>query len=276
MRNLLILLNPVLSITTVIKNRELLIQIIKRNILLRYKGSILGFIWSFIYPLMMLSIYTFVFGIVFKARWGIESFENNKAAFPLIMFCGMSVFNIFSESVNSSTSVIINNQNYVKKVVFPIELLPMCNVVTSFFFGFAWFILLFIGIACFFGKIFWTMLLFPITLLPLLLLSAGISFFVASLGVYLRDIPQLVAIITQMLFFMTPIFYPISVVPENLQWILHINPLSSIVEQTRQIFIYGQTPTLTACLGTIAVSFIIFQLGFAWFMKTKKGFADVL
>lgn len=275
-RNLLALFNPLIIIKIIIQNKYLLFQIIKRNVSLRYKGSILGIIWSFAYPLMMLSIYTFVFGIVFKSRWGIEGLEDNRASFPLIMFCGMAVFNIFSESVNSNTSIIINNSNYIKKVVFPIELLPICNVLTSLLFGIAWFVLLFIGILCFLNKIYWTMLLLPITIIPLLLISIGISFFVSSLGVYLRDIPQIVVILTQILFFMTPIFYPISAVPDNLQWILNINPLSVIVEQTRLLFLYGQKPSLSLCFGMTLLSFIIFQVGFVWFAKTKKGFADVL
>lgn len=270
------LFNPLLGFRIVFSNRDLLIQMLKRSIALRYRGSVLGFIWSFAHPLMMLSVYTFVFGIVFKARWGIEGFADNRAAFPLIMFCGMTVFNIFSESVNTCSSIIVNNPSYVKRVVFPLELLPICNVLTSFIFGVAWFLLLFIGVFFFLGQLSWTMLLLPITIVPLLFFSAGISFFVASLGVYLRDIPQLVAIITQILFFMTPIFYPVTVVPENLQWLLNINPLSSVVEQTRQLFLYGQMPSWRLCLGIFLLSLLFFQLGLAWFAKTKKGFADVL
>ena len=120
------------------------------------------------------------------------------------------------------------------------------------------------------------MLLLPVTLLPLLLLSAGVSFVVASLGVYLRDVQQLVGILTQVLFFMTPIFYPISIVPENLRWVLEINPLSAVVEQTRRLFLYGQMPDPLACLSMLAVSWVVFQVGLCWFLKTKKGFADVL
>ena len=120
------------------------------------------------------------------------------------------------------------------------------------------------------------MLLLPLTLVPLVLFSAGVSFLVASLGVYLRDMQQLVGIVTQMLFFMTPIFYPISVVPEHLRWILQINPLSAIVEQTRQLLLYGMYPSPVICLEILVVSLVVFQLGLAWFVKTKKGFADVL
>ena len=276
MYNMLGLLNPLLGLRIVSLHRDLLLQMLLRNIAARYRGSALGFIWSFATPLVMLAVYTFVFGIVFKARWGIEAFENNRAAFPVIMFCGMAVFNVFSESVNSSTTIVVASPSYVKKVVFPLELLPLCNVLTSFVFGLAWFALLFVGTVVFLQQLSWTMLFLPMTLLPLLLLSAGVSFLVSSLGVYLRDVQQLVGIVTQMLFFMTPIFYPVSLVPEGLRWILYINPLSTIVEQTRQLFLYGQIPSMKLCLGMFIVSLVVFQLGLAWFVKTKKGFADVL
>lgn len=276
MRNIFALLNPLLGLRILVRNRDLLRQMLTRNIAARYRGSALGCIWSFAHPLMMLAVYTFVFGVVFKARWGIESLQDNRAAFPLIMFCGMAVFNVFSESVNTSTNVVVTNPGYVKKVVFPLELLPFCNVLTSLIFGLAWFALLFIGTVFFLEQISWTMLLLPVTLLPLLLLSAGVSFFVASLGVYIRDTQQLVAIVIQMLFFMTPIFYPVSLVPEKLRWVLTLNPLTTIVEQTRVLFLYGQAPDPASCFKVLVVSLVVFQLGLAWFVKTKKGFADVL
>lgn len=276
MYQIITLLNPFIGIRIIYNNHDLLKQMLIRNITSRYHGSVLGFIWSFVHPLTMLTVYTFVFGIIFKARWGIESFKDNNAAFPLIMFCGMSVFNIFSESINSSTTIIVNNQSYVKKVVFPLELLPLCNVLTSFIFGIAWFSLLFAGTLIFLRQISWTMLLLPLPLLTLLLFSTGLSFLVASLGVYLRDIQQLVGIITQILFFMTPIFYPTTMVPESLRWIIYINPLSTIVEQIRQLFLYGQFPDIIISITLLIISLIIFQLGLAWFIKTKKGFADVL
>ncbi len=251
-------------------------QLLRRNISIRYRGAALGFVWSFAQPLMMLAVYTFVFGIVFKSRWGGTSFDDNSAAFPMIMFCGMAVFNIFSESVNSSAGLIVGNPSYVKKVIFPLEILPIGNVLTSFVFGLAWFALLLVGTVLLLGQLSWTMLLLPVMLVPLLLISSGVSLFVSSLGVYLRDIQQIIGILTQMLFFMTPIFYPISIVPEKLRWILEFNPLSPIVEETRKVLLYGQLPDLHTCVFSYLLSAVVFQLGLAWFLKTKKGFSDVL
>lgn len=258
------------------RHRTLVLHMLQRSLAARYRGSVLGIFWSFANPLLMLSVYTFVFGIVFKARWGQEVFGNNPAAFPLLMFCGMAVFNIFSESVNSSPSLIVGNPSFVKKVIFPLEILPICNVITSLVFGLVWFALLFAGTVYFLDTLSWTMLLLPLTLLPVVFIAMGVSLLLASLGVYLRDIQQLVAIATQVLFFMTPIFYPVQVVPEKFRWVLQCNPLSIIVEQTRALFLFGQVPDGKALLLVYGVALVVFQLGLIWFVKIKKGFADVL
>lgn len=266
--------NPLIGFSIVVKNKHLLYQLVRRNGTLRYKGSVLGLLWSFAQPLMMLAVYTFVFGIVFKARWGIEGGSN--IPFPLIMFCGMAMFNIFAESINASTSVISSNPSYVKKVIFPLEILPIATVLTSLIFGFAWFALLIGGVILFTQQVHWTLVFLPLTIVPLLFFSVGVSFFVSSLGVYLRDTQQLIGVATQILFFMTPIFYPITLVPERLRWILELNPLSPLVEETRKYVLFGHLPDWTVCGISLLVSFVVCQLGLAWFIKTKKGFADVL
>lgn len=258
------------------RHRALFRQMLRRNIASRYRGSVLGLVWSFAHPLMMLAVYTFVFGLIFKARWGVEALDDNRAAFPLIMFCGMALFNLFSESVNGSGNLIVAHTGFVKKVIFPLELLPLCHVATAFCFGLAWFLLLLLGAVFFLDTLSWTLLLLPLTLIPLLLMTCGLSFVVAAFGVYLRDIPQLVAVVTQILFFMTPIFYPVSLVPERLQWILHINPLTPVVEESRKLLLYGQQPDYAVCFWLLIFSLIVFQLGFVCFSKMKKGFADVL
>lgn len=258
------------------RHKGLFREMLQRNIRTRYHGSVLGFLWGFAHPLMMLAVYTFVFGLVFKARWGVESLDENRAAFPVIMFCGLAVFNLFSESINNCGALIIQHANFVKKVIFPLELLPLCTVATSFFFGIAWFLLLLAGTCIFLQYPAWTVLFLPLTLFPLLLFTVGISFAVAAFGVYLRDVPQLVGIVTQILFFMTPIFYPVALVPENLRWLLQMNPLTPVVEETRKIFLYGQEPDYTTCMWLAFFSLAVFQLGFVSFSKMKKGFADVL
>ena len=185
-------------VRSVVKNRSLFVQMTRRNVEMRYRGSALGLVWSFVQPLMMLCVYTFVFSVVFKSRWGVDvSVGDSKGAFAVIMFCGMSMFNLFSEAVCNSCGCVTGNPNLVKKVIFPLEILPLTQVATTFILGMAWFALLFIGTWLILDNVQWTMLLLPIVMLPHIVFTTGISYFVASLGVYVRDTQYVIGIILQ-------------------------------------------------------------------------------
>ena len=259
------------------QRRDLLWQLSLRNVESRYKGSMLGLAWSFIQPLIMLCIYTFVFSIVFQAKFG-NIPNDNRLAFAVILFSGMAVFSVFADSLVGACFLITGNQNYVKKVVFPLELLPISHVVSVAVNSVPSFLLVMGGMAlC--GDPFhfsWTILLLPLSIIPLWLLTLGMSFFMASLAVYIRDLSYVIGLFTQILFFMTPIFYPVTAVPEQFRWILQLNPLSRIVENTRALLLYGTIPAWNELLTSFVIALVIFQLGFFWFYKSKKGFADVL
>ena len=256
-------------------NRDLLWQMTRRNVEQRYRGSLLGLIWSFVQPLMMLTVYTFVFSVVFKAKWGV-SVDGGKGSFAVIMFCGMTMYNLFSEAVMTSCLSVVNNQNLVKKVIFPLEILPIVCVLTTYILGIPWFLLLFAGSYFILDFIGVTMLLMPIVLLPLVVFSTGLSYIVAALGVYVRDTQYALGIVLQILFFATPIFYPTSAVPENLRWILSWNPLTVFIEQARNVFLYGKLPDWTFLGLATLVSLVVLQVGIFFFARTKKGFADVI
>ncbi|SCM83625.1 conserved membrane hypothetical protein [uncultured Sporomusa sp.] len=260
------------------ENRELLRQLVKRNIYSRYRGTAGGMAWSVIQPLLMLAVYTFIFSVVFKARWGTlpSGGLDGSYSFAVIMFCGMTVFSVFSESIAAAPMLIVNNPNYVKKVIFPIEILPIAQVVSSTIINFMSMMILFIGAVFLLKSLYWTMLLLPIIFIPFLLFTIGLSFFVASLGVYFRDLAHVTGIIVQILFLMTPIFYSMQMVPEKFQLILKLNPLTWIVEETRAVFLFKQLPNWDAVIVIVVMSFVTFQLGYVWLNKTKKGFADVL
>ena len=259
------------------EHRSLLWQFAKRNIAVRYRGSVLGLVWSFVQPLMMLCVYTFVFSVVFQIRWGTGTdTDGSRGAFAIVMFCGMALFNIFSESVGSCCRIVTDNPNLVKKVIFPLEILPLAQTLSTFILGSAWFILLFFGTIFIFGTTSFTMLLLPLVLLPLFLFTLGVSFFVASLGVYVRDTAYVVQVVLQILFFMTPIFYPIQEVPERFRWPLRLNPLAILIEEARKVFLYGELPDWVFLGCAFLVSLAVLQFGFVWFNRTKKGFADVL
>ncbi len=264
-------------VRSVMKNRSLFVQMTRRNVEMRYRGSALGLVWSFVQPLMMLCVYTFVFSVVFKSRWGVDvSVGDSKGAFAVIMFCGMAMFNLFAEAINMSCGSVVGNQNLVKKVIFPLEILPLTQVATTFILGIAWFVLLFFGAWLILGRLSWTMLLLPIVMIPHVVFTTGISYFVASFGVYVRDTQYVIGVVVQVLFFATPIFYPISAVPERFRVVLELNPLTVFIEQARNVFLYGRMPDwLFLGLATF-VSLIVLQLGYYFFVKTKRGFADVL
>lgn len=256
------------------RNSNLIIDLIKREVVGRYRGSSMGLLWSFFNPILMLIIYTFVFSIVFKARW--PGGSESKTEFALVLFSGLMVFNLFSECINRAPSLILNNANYVKKVIFPLEILPIVALGAAFF-HFAislivWLAFFFI----FFGLPKPEIFLLLAVLIPLMFLIMGLSWGLASLGVYLRDVSQVVGVLTTVLMFMSPIFYPISALPEQYRALMHLNPLTFSVEQARDVMIWGKGINWSDWSLQLLVSLSIFWLGFAWFQKTRKGFADVL
>ena len=257
------------------RNYSLLCQFVKRNIDSRYRGSFLGILWSFIQPLLMLCIYTFVFSVIFKPRWAIGN-DFGRGSFAVIMLCGMSFYQVFSETMNSCSRLIINRPGFVKKVVFPLEILPLAQTLSISILGSVWIILLFLGSIFIIGKISFMQLLLPLVLLPFFLMTLGFAYFIASLGVYIRDISHLTGVVLQILFYMTPIFYPIQAVPERFRWIIYLNPLAMLIEQARKVFLYSKLPDWDILGILFLVSVVIMQLGLLWFLKTKKGFADVI
>ncbi|AZD03675.1 ABC transporter permease [Pseudomonas chlororaphis] len=255
-------------------NRSLVAQMIRREVAGRYKGSTMGLAWSFLNPVLMLAVYTFVFSVVFKARWAGGS--ESKTEFALVLFSGLILFNLFSECVNKAPTLILNNVNYVKKVIFPLEILPIINLGAALFHWIISLVVWLIFYGVFYGLPHTTILLLPLVMLPLMLLSLGMSWLLASLGVYLRDVAQIVGVLMSVLMFLSPIFYPISSLPEDYQVIMLINPLTLAIEQTRDVMMWGKAPDWLIWGKYLLCSGFFFWICFAWFQKTRKGFADVL
>jgi len=257
------------------RNRHLIVQMTRREVVGRYKGSVLGLVWSFLTPILMLAVYTFVFSVVFKARWGADG-DESKTQFALVLFVGMIVHGLFAEVLNRAPGLILSNVNYVKKVVFPLDALPVIAMGASLFHASVSLTVLLIAFALFNGYLHWTVIFIPFVLLPLVILTLGVTWIFASLGVFLRDVGQTVGIITTVMLFLAPIFYPITALPEEIRpWIM-ANPLTFIIEEARKVLILGRMPHW-AGLGvyTFAATAVAWA-GFAWFQKTRKGFADVL
>ena len=256
------------------RNRRLILQMSQREVVGRYRGSVMGLAWSFFNPLLLLSVYTFVFSTVFKPRWGTGS--ESKAVFTIMLFVGMIVHGLFAECINRAPALILGNVNYVKKVVFPLEVLPWVAMGSTLFHSGVSVIALLTAQLILSHSLPWTALLLPVIVLPLVFVTMGFSWFLAATGVFMRDIAQTTGIFTTVLMYLAPVFYPITALPEKYRPWMQINPLTFIIEQARQVLVRENLPDWSGLAIYCAISLLIAWLGFWWFQKTRKGFADVL
>jgi lipopolysaccharide transport system permease protein len=270
--------NPPTSLTSLARSlwrhRELIFQMIRREVVGRYRGSVMGLAWSFFNPILMLVVYTFVFSVVFKAKWGTGG--ESQTSFAIVLFVGMIVFGLFSEMANRAPGLILSNVNYVKKVIFPLEILPLVGLGAALFHTIISLGVLLVAILLINGSLAWTIIFFPLILLPLLIATLGVAWFLAALSVFVRDVGQTIGIFTTVLMFVSPVFYPISALPAKFQIWLMLNPLTFVIEQSRAVIIFGKQPDWIG-LGIYAgMSLVVAWAGYWWFQKTRKGFADVL
>ena len=257
------------------RNRHLIMQMTKREVLGRYKGSIMGMAWSLLNPVFMLTVYTFVFSVVFKARWGTEG-DESRTQFAVVLFVGMIVHGLLDEVLNRAPGLILSNVNYVKKVVFPLEILPVISMGAALFHSAISLGVLLAAFLLFNGYLHWTAIFIPIILAPLVILTLGLAWILASLGVFLRDVGQTIGIITMVMMFLAPVFYPVTAIPEEIRpWIM-ANPLTFIIEQAREVLIWGRLPDWSGLGFYTASAIATAWAGYAWFQKTRKGFADVI
>jgi len=255
-------------------NRYMVWQMSKRDVIGRYRGSILGLMWSFFNPLLLLAVYTFVFSVIFQARWGVDT--GNKMNFAVVLFSGLVVHAFFADCVNRAPGLILSNVNYVKKVVFPLEILPWIAMGSALFHA-GMSLLVLIGFVGWINTgLHWTAIFLPIILFPLLLLTMGFSWFLASFGVFVRDVGQSIGLVTMALLFLSPIFYPVTALPEAYRGYLYLNPLTFIIEQVRAVLLMGDLPNWPGLGLYLLISIMTAWLGLFWFQKTRRGFADVL
>ena len=266
--------SPKEMIVSLWRNRSLVKALTQREVIGRYRGSVFGILWSFFNPIFMLLVYTFVFSVVFKARWSVGS--DSKTEFALVLFAGLIVFNLFSECANRAPGLILANANYVKKVVFPLEILTWVALGSAMFHALISLGVWLIAYLILFGMPHITVLLLPLVILPLGLLIIGLTWGLAALGVYLRDVSQFIGILTTVLMFLSPIFYPASALPEDYRHLLLLNPLTPAIEQARDVLFWGKAPDITTFSIYLVGATLVAWLGFAWFQKTRKGFADVI
>ena len=255
------------------QQRYLIIQLVSHELKARYYTSFLGFLWVLLIPLSTLIIYTFVFSIVFPSAWQVS---GQSTPYAFILFAALIPFTLFSEVINRSPTIILDYPNYVKKVVFPLHVLPIVVLGSALVDSLVSIALLLIGLLIFSHGISITILLLPLVYLPLLLITLGVSWFLASLGVYIRDTGPAVNICTRLWFFLTPIVYPLERVPQKYIWVMKLNPLSMVVETFRNILLWGKPLNWTEWFIWVLTGIAVAVFGYFWFTKTRAGFADVL
>lgn len=268
-------MNPLLFFRRLWPVRGLALKMIRRDIETRYRGSFLGVLWAFLNPMVMLLLYTFVFGVIMRSRWP-GSADAGITGFAVSLFCGLIPYNVFAECATRGPGLVVAVPNYVKRVVFPLEVLPLVLVGSALFHGF-------VSITALLGVVLaashflpWTVLLMPVVLLPLLFLLLGLTFFLSSLGVFLRDLGQGMGLLTQVVLFGTPILYPRQALPAGLRALVTFNPLAWTVDNVRRVVLRAETPDWSGLVLWSGVMMLLMLAGYAWFMKTKRAFADVI
>ena len=260
---------------SLLKHRELWYRLTERAVAARYKGSTLGFGWSLMQPIVMLAVYTFVFSTIFKSRWaGMEG--AGSLGYALNLFVGLIVFNVFADCLGSSPGLVVNNKNYATKVIFPLELLGATTLGSALFQAITSIFILIVFELVVFQSVPATLFLIPVVWLPLLFGCLSLSWLLSSLGVFLRDLEQLIPMFLSIAMFLSAVFYPVSSLPESFQPLMHLNPLALIIEQTRLVAIEGALPRLDYILFGTLLAVIMCETSFRFFQRARRGFADVL
>jgi len=260
--------------TSFTRNAGLITQLARREIATRYRGSVLGLAWSFVTPMLMLAIYTFVFSVVFQTRWATPM--NSRFEFALVLFAGLIVFTLFSECIARAPSLMAENPSYIKRIVFPLEALPWVSMTAALFNAAISFGILLVAYVLIAGLPPLTVLWLPVVLLPLVLMTLGLIWFLSSTGLYIRDIRQFVGIVLPVLMFASPLFYPVSALPEWVRGYMQLNPLAVAMEQVRDVLLFANPPQARVLILSYVLSLLVAWAGVVWFLVTKRGFADVV
>ncbi len=257
------------------ENGELVRNLAAREIEMRFKGSVLGIGWYLVTPLFMLAVYTTVFGFIFMAR-APDLASGETVSFALWLFLGLMIYDLFTECIGRAPGLVMESAAYVKKIVFPLEILPWISLLTAFF-GFAikLFVLL-LALLVTMGRLHLELLLLPIILLPLALLVLGLSWMLSATGVYLRDTRQFTGMLLPALIFLSPIFYSVESAPDFMRVVLAYNPLSFIITASRDLLLQGRLPPLDNLLQSYGICWLVALAGLACFRLLRRGFADVI
>ena len=257
-----------------LRNRHLLGALTRRDVLVRYKGSALGLVWSFIHPLVLLAVYTVVFTVFLHMKW--NEAGDRWGEFTVMMFCGLIPFQVFSEVMSKAGSLVVASPSYVKRIAFPVEVLPWVAVGSAMLHALISFGVLLAAVRLMFGALPWTVLYLPVILVPFILTTVALAMFLAACGVFLRDLNHTVSVAVNILFFLTPIFYSSDRVRPSVQWLLFINPVAYVAANVRKVCVQGLTPVWSSWLLYLGISLVLVLLVAGWFQRVRVRFADVM
>ncbi|WP_170296043.1 ABC transporter permease [Azospirillum brasilense] len=262
---------------TLFRYRSLTATLVRKELATRFVGSVFGLLWFVITPAIQIAIYTLVFGTVFQARMPFRAAaESSQQEFGVYLFSGLLIFGLLADVISRSPSLIVTNPNFVKKVIFPIEILPVVAVLSALVSAGISFLLLVAALLLIMGSIPPFILLYPFCVLIMVPMLLGLSWFMAALGAFVRDIAQVVGLALTVLMFISPIFSPITAFPPWLQTFILFNPISLPIEFAHQVLFLNQLPEPVAVAGYLLVSVVVMAVGWRFFQKTRGGFADVL
>jgi len=256
---------------SIFRHRYVLGQLIKRDVMLRYRGAYFGLLWIFLNPLIMLGIFVFVFGYIFQMKW---PQDTGGVPYALSLYCGLIVFNIFGEAVSRAPAAVRGYPSYVKKIIFPVELLPIVPFGSALIHAVFNTLILFLALA-WVGQLHASQWLFPLLLLPLVLFSLGLAWFLAAWGVFIKDMTQIVPVFVQMMLFLSPVFYPVQAVPEALRGLYGYNPLGAVIENLRAA-LGGYAVSWGGWFSAMVIALLVFLAGYAFFRYSRDEFADAL
>jgi len=256
-------------------HRDLIVQFARREVLERHHGAALGVAWNIINPLLSLAVFTFVFGVILGVSWS-DDVNTTGVPFAIILFTGQTIYHIFAECTNRAPVLITSRRNFVRKVVFPLEVLSVAQVASTLVHLAVGVGLIILSTLAHAGTISATIWLFPLVLIPLYALCLGVSWSLSALGVFLHDVRQITGVATMLLMFCSGVFYLIDRVPEHLRFLIEFNPLYILIHAARQTLLWSQVPNLAALAALAVFSLVFAQLGYAFFSKSKRGMADVI
>lgn len=256
------------------RHRSLMWELARRDILGRYRGASFGLFWSLLSPFLLLCIYTFAFGTVMGGRW--PEIESGNTSFSIVLFAGLIVHGFLAECLIRAPELVVGNPNFVKRVIFPLEVLPWPMVLSALFHALMNVVVFLVLRLIMDGEFTWTFVLLPIVMFPLVVLALGMSWFLAALAVYFRDVRQVTGVLSMALLFLSSAMMPVESVPESYRWVFVINPLTFIIDQARAVMLWGEMPDWAGLGLYLLAALVAMAVGWHWFRVTRKGFADVL